>query len=434
MRRSRLAAVALVAASAPGSIDLAAARLRFEEARAISDKDGGALWGRPLYGPMLFVDPATRGCVANQADAEGKLSARESVFAGTLPADVSVANTATRWAGVHWTMVRWPLPEVNVERKRLLAHELFHRIQDGLGLPLASPENPHLDTKEGRISLRLEMRALAAALIATGADRRDAIADALLFRAHRRAQFPGAADDERGLEMNEGLAEYTGVRLCGAPSAEIAVLLVDALEEAAKKPSFVRSFAYASGPAYGILLDDTGAAWRKGLTPQSDLGEMLRNAVSLSAPTDAAKTAQARSALYGGRAIVAEETERDGVRAAREGPLRARLIDGPVLALLPGSRFSYSFDPSEAVAIQGVGTVYPSMHVSDEWGVLEVSKGALLVQEKGGGIVRLQIPAPPDRAARPLAGDGWRLDLADGWSLADGSRKGDATVRRKQGP
>ncbi|AEV97207.1 hypothetical protein Niako_0826 [Niastella koreensis GR20-10] len=34
------------------------------------------------------------------------------------------------------------------ERLRLVAHELFHRIQDSLGLPARSPNCNHLDRRE----------------------------------------------------------------------------------------------------------------------------------------------------------------------------------------------------------------------------------------------------------------------------------------------
>ncbi len=59
-------------------------------------------------------------------------------------------------------------------------HELFHRIQGGLGLssempkmPPGSGENAHLDSLEGRYWMRLEWRgrALARALGASGAAR-----------------------------------------------------------------------------------------------------------------------------------------------------------------------------------------------------------------------------------------------------------------------
>jgi hypothetical protein len=45
-------------------------------------------------------------------------------------------------------MVQWPLPEHSLPRRRLLAHELYHRLQDDLDLPGNSPQNPQLDTLE----------------------------------------------------------------------------------------------------------------------------------------------------------------------------------------------------------------------------------------------------------------------------------------------
>jgi hypothetical protein len=41
-------------------IDSKAARQAFSEVRLLSEKDAGPLWGKPLYGPMIFVAPASR--------------------------------------------------------------------------------------------------------------------------------------------------------------------------------------------------------------------------------------------------------------------------------------------------------------------------------------------------------------------------------------
>ena len=38
----------------------------FKEAKEITTKDNGKIWGLSLYGPMMFVDPATRQVVANE--------------------------------------------------------------------------------------------------------------------------------------------------------------------------------------------------------------------------------------------------------------------------------------------------------------------------------------------------------------------------------
>ncbi len=65
--------------------------------------------GKTLYGPMLFVQPESRAVVANEADASGLLQKQGDVYAGVLPKDVMIANTAVDWAGKRWTMVMWPL-------------------------------------------------------------------------------------------------------------------------------------------------------------------------------------------------------------------------------------------------------------------------------------------------------------------------------------
>ena len=110
-------------------------------------------------------------------------------------------------------MVVWPPRADSLERRVLLAHELWHRIQDSLGLPSGMPSNAHLATRDGRLWLRLEGRALRKALGAAGTLRLRALEDAIVFRRARRSLFPGSESDERTLELNEGLAEYSGIML-----------------------------------------------------------------------------------------------------------------------------------------------------------------------------------------------------------------------------
>jgi hypothetical protein len=46
------------------------------------------------------------------------------------------------------------------------------------------------------------------------------------------------------------------------------------------------------------------------------------------------------------------------------------------------------------------------------------------------GFQQVHVVAPNDPQARPLAGDGWALELKDGWRLEPGKRKGDFVVTR----
>src|SRR5215472_168199 len=419
-------------------IDAAKARQYFAEAKALSDRDKGALWNVPLYGPLLFVDPGTRYTVANQADAEGKLKPLDGVFAGTVPLELGIANTATKWAGVQWTMVMWPLPQHKQPRMRLMLHECFHRVQGQIGLPATDAQNGHLDSLDGRIWLQMEWRALEHAFWQRGEERKRDVADAVYFRNYRRSLFPSAAKNENALEMNEALAEYTGFKLSTSSPGEYAALVSAWLRSApTRTPSYGRSFAYTSGPAYGGLLDAASKGWRKGLTPTTDFGQLLASAYGVDVPAAAGLNkaeAMRRTERYDGGEVVAIETEKEIKHQARLASTRKAFVDGPVLSLSVSPEFNYTFDPNAVLTVDDQLTLYEgNIQVSDAWGLLKITEGVLFVRENGK-VVRVQVPAPADLTKTPLAGNGWTLDLKPEWQLLPEGRVGDFAVQKKAGP
>lgn len=426
------AAILLIAALFPtfiaaqqSSIDSGLANRAFQEAERLCGRDNGKLWGISLCGPMLFVDPNTRDLAANRSDKEGRLSNGGDVFVGKLPKDVNIANTALDWAGVTWTMIVWPLPDDLYDRMQLMAHELWHRVQDKIGLPESGPSNDHLDSLEGRIWLQLEWRALGEALTHDGEQRRKAIQDALLFRAYRRSLFPKAASEERALEMHEGLAEYTGVKLSGRPN--ITQYLANRLKEAEKSETFVRSFAYASGPAYGMLIDEAEGNWRHGLKPENDLGILLQESFSIKPPQNVKEASAQASQRYSGDSLRAAETERERQRQKLRATYRARFLEGPVL-VIPLQKMSMQFNPGNLQPLDSFGTIYPNIRIVDVWGILTVSEGALMSPT----FEKIQVPAPAEPKAQPIRGEGWTLELNAGWTLAPGERKSDYLLKKDQ--
>ncbi len=417
------------------AIDRALARQYFAEAKAISDKDNGALWNIPLCGPLLFVDPGTRESVANQADLEGKLKPVDGVFAGTVPAAFGVANTAATWAGVEWTMVMWPVSQYRSPRMRLMLHECFHRVQKKIGLAPGDSMNGHLDSLEGRIWLQMEWRALERALWQHGEERRHDTADALYFRNYRRSLFPDAAARENTLEMNEGMAEYTGVKLSTSSAEEFAVVAASSLRSApTRTPSYARSFAYTSGPAYGGLLDAENTEWRKGLTPATNLGELLARAFAIELPALSKTEALRRAGRYDGDEVLAIEARREQKHQAQVSAAKNLFLDGPVLLLSVGEEFNYTFDPNAVLALSDNFTLYQGdVQVTDHWGVLRASEGALFVRQNGR-MVRVQVPAPSDPAKSLLAGKGWTLELKSDWKLVPGDRTGDFAISKQAKP
>lgn len=397
----------LLVLPAQGQVEPALAEQYFTEASELCTREGGKLWDRSLCGPMVFADATT-----------GTLAANRSIPDGDRPRVLGYANTALRWGDERWSTFVWKMIPADdaAARGRLMMHELFHRIQPELGLLVTQlpGENDHLDEPRGRFWLQLEFRALASALEASGPRRDEAIHHALTFRTARRAEFDGAAAREQPSEINEGLAQFTAVVAVAATRREAEQTAVRELHAAAEKESFVRTFAYSTGTAYGLFLDERVPGWRTSLTATSDLGELVRRSLPEFVPDDADRLAP----LYDGAALWASEVERERERQATIRDLRARFVEGPVL-VIPRGRGA-SFITTGVTPLPGVGTIYPSYRVEGPWGRLEAEQ--VLVAPDGQ---TLTLPGPFEIEARRIAGADWSVQFEIGWEIEAGPRVGD---------
>ena len=405
-----------------GKLPLAGAASSFAEYAEACNRDGGHLWGLSLCGPVLLCDPATRRVAGNQPDEDGRLVERSGVFVGTLPPDQPLANAPIEWGGTRWAMVMVSfLGQTREERVTLLAHESFHRMQPELGLYVFGEECEHLDAPEGRLWMQLEWNALEIALSTSGETRLVALRDGLDFRAARRRHFPEAAARENVLELREGLASYTGLRIAARTASEAVAWVANRRRS---EDTFVRSFAYSSGPLYGYLLDASLEPWRKDVRGTSDLGAMLAAALNVH---PRAERAAGRAALYGGDALRAAEEARERMRQERLAVWRAALVDGPVLVLDLAQVSSRTMDTQRTHPFDAGRTVFTERKLIAKWGTLEVSGGAIL-EDSAAHLGRVSLRgAAPDH----LCGEGWKLVLAPAWTIAPGERAGDFVVRKE---
>ncbi len=401
-------------------IDIAQAKKVFADAQAASDKDGGRLWGERLYGKILLVDPQTNFTVSNEPDAQGVLHASDGVYVGTMPKDVIISNAPTEWEGACWTMLVWfTIPDKRIDIGITFAHEMFHRIQPGLHLMADDMPCLHLDTVEGRVWMQLEWRALAAALIETGPAQITAIRDALAFRHYRQSHFPNAQKAEASQEIAEGVPEFTGV-MTGEPDVQAARWhAAGKLAHPDTSISFVRSFAYTSGPGYGLLLDERLPGWRTKINAKSDLGALLASTL----PGHTKVSAEERAAFYGASEIRTMEADRAANAEAVKARYRALLVDGPTLTTpSPGN---FSFNPSTLISLGDGFTVYPTFHAVAKWGTLDVKDGVRVPTDFNS----TTLAAPKDTKGPHLEGPGWTIDLAPGWSVVPDEKAGSFTLK-----
>ena len=413
------------------ALDTARALSALRDANTACATDAGSLWGRSLCGPIALVDRQTRMVIANDSVAGRGFVRVGDAYITTLPANQFVANTAFEWQGRTWTMVALPLPKDRYARLALVMHEVFHREQRALGLAQPDALNNQLDMRAGRTWLRLEYRALARALESLPDQNlaRHHVESALLFRYYRRSLYPGSDSLESTLEIQEGLPEYTGQRLAMQQTGEGPTRVAKYVRDYEATPTFVRAFAYATGPAIGVLLDRFAPDWRKGVVTQRDIGALLAQAIHFQRPRDLPRAARSRGNEYDWSEIDAAEAVRDSARAPAMREYRSRLAEGPTLTLRQSKdSLAWSYDPTELIAFDLSSTIYPSGNFSAPWGKLTVEKGGVLVRNDFSSIT---VGAPRDGSigTGAIKGEGWTLELNPGWTLqSDPRRSGQVIV------
>jgi hypothetical protein len=399
---------------AAAQVDQQRAQEFFKEAQALCERDGGRLWGVSICAPMVIGDARTQTFATSQPPPD----APRPKLIGVVNGPVQWGDTM--WAAVTWdTIANWP-PRT---RGEVFLHESFHIVQMRLGLGVGRVESEHLDTVDGRYWLRLEWRALARALRESGELRAMAVRQALAFRQARHTRYPDKVESERALDINEGLASYTQTVLAAASPAAAIARALEHLADAENGESFVRTFAYTSGPAYGLLLDAASPGWPRTVRASDDPAALLMRALGVQPVADAA----AAAVHYGGAKLRADEEQRGQERQARIAELQRRFVDGPVF-VMPGGGGGMS-DSRGAVVIPDVGTIYfGTYRMTGAWGALEAEKGVLVTSD---GRMR-RLPAPVRRDDTTISGDGWTFKAAPGWVIRDGGRRGDYEVVRQQ--
>lgn len=364
------------------SIPTDTAEMYFNEARTISEKDNGKLWGTLIYAPTLFIDTQTRDIVSNDKDNDGLLVKHNDTYTGKFPEDKIIANSTTNLGNKDFTMVMFPLPEDKYTRDVLMIHEMFHYRQPGLGLGL--PEgtgynNAHADEMLARIYFRLEWNALVKALLEDNADLYTKyIKNALIFRAYRHSLFENAEQNEALFELHEGLPEYTGHKLCASSDKEFKEKIIDAKNRIVSNPSYVRSFAYFSGLIYAALLDKTNAEWRKGLKYNNDMGKLLQTACRIQLDADIQSAQDTIKDKYDYSSIYEFESKRKEEKDKVKAQYIEKFTEKSCL-IIPLFKPNVGFNPNNIEALGESGTVYPNITIIDLWGKLIVNKGGCLL-------------------------------------------------------
>ena len=375
------------------------------------------LWDKDIYGPVLLVDPQTREAFANVQDANKELTTKDGVFVGILPRELPVSNTDITWNGTRWAMLELPLPEKRYDRIDLATHELFHSAQPSLGFKPLREENNHLDLKDGRIYLRLELAALEAALRANRLNKSEEhLRNALIFRKYRQMIYRGSQVSENSLEILEGLATYTGQIMSGRDKWEWREYLIHRINSFEETPSFVRSFAYETTPVYGFFLQQKDYFWNKKVDNETDLTDFFSEAFGMDSRILLQTYVKQVAEDYDWRKIVDQETKRAVTNNSVLDEYRDKFLDQPHLEIRLED-MKMSFNPKNLVPLdEDEGTVYPTVTINDNWGVLTVKEGGALLRSDWRWV---SVSKPLEITEELITGDGWEIELNEGYQIQE---------------
>lgn len=387
----------------------------FDEVKLATYKNTD-LWNLDIYGPILLVNPITREVYANTSDSLGALKKDGKIFTGILPQNVIIANASIKWNGIKWAMILLPFISKNSKEERinLLSHELFHRSQSSLNFNLIETNNGHLDKMDGRIYLRLELEALKKAIQAGGNDEmKQHLTNALTFRKYRYILYPGADTTENWSELNEGITEYTGIIISGRSKMKTNIYLVHKIDDLIAGGTFVRTFAYRTTPVYGYLLRRTNKFWNKQISSKTNLTSFFIKEFGLSIPQNLEIAVKEISEQYSGEQIFTEETEREAKTKKLIAEFIDKFINQPHFEIVFENKKA-SFDSRNLLPLEGYGTVYPTMTISDNWGLLTIKGVGGLMSVNRDKVI---ITRPLKIDGKNISGDGWTLQLNDGYVI-----------------
>ena len=386
----------------------------FKEIEEICNRDSGRLWGKNLYGPLMYVERGSRRIVANQPDNEGLLKLKDGVYTGLYPKELILSNASVKFGGTQFAMVPL-LPEEDEYRIKTRAiHSLFHRFQDNEGATGSSFNANNMDEKEARLWIKLEWKALRKAINNGGEERQLAVRDALIFRGSNRELYHKYAGDENKFETYEGLATFTYTLLCTNSREEFKSKLFENLDRVYSMQSYARSYGFIHGALYAFLLYDKGYDIKNIKTDNFDIGNAVKELYDIELPSICRDVAGSLAINYDIATVNLEEEKRDADIRESIHRQTSLFTERPVVFLELESPY-FDFEPEDVHSLDTLGTLYNSLRVSDNWGKLTVEKGGCLVSNN---LKFLRITAKAFKSDKShISGEGWHLILNSDWEL-----------------
>lgn len=371
-------------------------------AETLNKPESKALWNITLNAPVIIVDHFNNKMFFTAIENGSVQPLKEEQWNNTVP----LANSFFEHEGKrHVTIIHAALMNAPCEeRVNLLSHEIFHLYQKDLGIENEVSVNYHMDEVQGRALLQIEMKALQQFLSGDA----NSLSDALCIRTYRQGLYPDNNEDL--YELNEGLAEYTGVKL----STENIREYVKRRLNYDISRGYTNAFGYYTGSAYAVVLDELYPEWRYDKELTKGLVYLIKKAKPQYAMMIDESNQDKLLVKYNYDQILANEEEElnsfgDIVQ------FKALLTPETPKLYLANQKINFTYNPNDRVISLGDAVLLRNMTVAGEWGQINAKSGIVRLNNWSA----FYLLPPTSIVADVVQGDNYEIKINPGWKMIE---------------
>lgn len=373
-----------------------------QTAEILNKPESKALWNISLNAPIVIIDHINNKLFFSAIENGSVQPIKEELWDNKIP----LANSFFDYNGRrHVTIIHSAFMNSTCEQRiNLLSHEIFHLYQKELGIENETSKNYHMDEAQGRALLQIEMKALQQVL----SGHSGSLSDALYTRAYRQSLYPDNNEDL--YELNEGLAEYTGIKLSVKNIREYVKSKLD--YDISR--GYTNAFGYSTGSAYAVILDEIYPEWRYDKELTNGLVYLIKKVKPQYGGTVEKSELDKLLAKYEYAQII--ENEKEELKSFGDIAKFKELLkpETPKLCLA-NQKINFTYNPNDRVISLGDAVLLRNMTIMGEWGQVNAKNGIVRLNNWSA----FYLLPPTNITANVVQGDSYEIKLNQGWKVIE---------------
>ena len=373
-----------------------------QTAEILNKPESILLWNVPLNASIIIIDHFENKMYFTAIENGEVQPVKEEEWNNKVP----LANSFFDYEGkryvtiIHAALMNTPCDE----RVNLLTHEIFHLHQNSIGIENSISANYHMDEVQGRALLQIEMKALQQALDGDS----QSLYDALYIRAYRQSLYPNNNEDL--YELNEGLADYTGVKLSATNIREY----VKGRLNYNIKRGYTNAFGYFTGSAYAILLDELYPKWRYDKDLNKGMIYLIKKANPQYTVMQDDTFLKELLDKYNYDQILSNEE--DELKSFGDIVLFEDLLKPETSKIcITNNRVNFTYNPHDRVIALNNAVLLRNMSLMGEWGQINAKNGIVRLNDWSA----FYLLPPKEIISNIIKGDDYEIQLNQGWKIVE---------------